>query len=205
MRALDNSQIVLATNNRGKIQEYQNLLLKYQVSVVSMGSVGVQSPPETESTFEGNAKIKAENAMLRSGMIAVADDSGLEVEALENALGVATADYAEDVSGRDYNAAMQRLWCELEDTGVSLPRRASFRTVICVIWTDGECYFFNGKVNGSLVWPPRGESGFGFDPMFIPDGSELTFAEMSVAEKSAISHRGKALKSLAENCFEIYR
>ena len=203
MRPLRGGRIVLATGNEGKIREYECLLKAYHIAAVSMKTLGIPSPPETENSFEGNARIKAVHAMRRSGLAALAEDSGLEVEALGNAPGVATADWAEGPDGRDYGSAMDRIWTELEDGKAPFPRRARFRAVICIAWPDGESALFSGKVSGCLVWPPRGRGGFGYDPMFVPDGSRRTFAEMTASKKSERSHRAQALKSLAKHFLEL--
>ncbi len=203
MRTLRGSRVVLATGNEGKAREYAALLGKHLITVIPSDVIDIPAPPETENTFEGNARIKAEHAMRRTGLAALAEDSGLEVEALGNAPGVATADWAQGSDGRDYMSAMERIRAELEAAEAPCPQRARFRAVICVAWPDGESAAFEGTANGRVIWPPRGRDGFGFDPMFVPDGSAKTFAEMTVWEKSARSHRAEALKSLARNCLEL--
>ena len=170
--------------------------------VISSAEAAILAPAETETSFEGNARLKATHAMRRSGLIALADDSGLEVEALNDAPGVYTADWAEGPNGRDYRAAMQRVWTRLEAQRAPAPRRARFRAVICIAWTDGFTALFKGAVSGQLVWPPRGGCGFGYDPMFLPDGSGKTFGQMTTDEKNAISHRSRALHEFARHCLD---
>lgn len=200
MRSLHDQSIVLATSNRGKIAEISTLLNRHPIEIALSTDLGIEAPAETQKTLEGNARLKATNAVSRAQMIALADDSGLEVEALGNQPGVATADWAEDTAGRNYALGMRRVWQELENLKAPFPRYARFRSAICVAWPDGETAIFEGQVDGHLVWPPRGQNGFGYDPIFVPLGCRQTFAEMSHHEKSKLSHRARALKSFARNC-----
>lgn len=200
MRSLYGQSIVLATRNRGKINEIATLLNGHAIKIVLSADLGIEAPAETEKTLEGNAQLKARNAVSRAQMVALADDSGLEVEALGNQPGVATADWAEDKTSRDYALGMRRVWQALEDINAPFPRCARFRSVICVAWPDHETAIFEGQVDGRLVWPPRGQNGFGYDPIFVPLGCRQTFAEMSHHEKSELSHRARALKSFAWSC-----
>ncbi len=202
MRRLSGSAIVLATSNAGKIREYFALLAGWAPRIVTSADAGVPAPLETGSDFASNAHLKAAHAMRRSGLTALAEDSGLEVEALNNAPGVYTADWADGPAGRDYRSAMERVWNLLESQPAPEPRRARFRAVICIVWTDGFTAFFKGTVAGRLVWPPRGRSGFGYDPMFLPDGCDKTFGQMTTDEKNAVSHRSRALNELAKRCLD---
>ncbi|MCY4007536.1 MAG: RdgB/HAM1 family non-canonical purine NTP pyrophosphatase [Rhodobacteraceae bacterium] len=202
MRSLLGSRIILATGNDGKIREYRQLLTHHDIAMKTTGELGISDPPETETSFAGNARIKAVNAMRASNMIALAEDSGLEVEALQDAPGVATASWATDSSGRNYQKALNRVWQELADSDSNAPYRARFRAVICVTWPDGGEELFAGRVNGIIVWPPRGAGGFGYDPIFVPDGSDRTFAEMTADEKSSYSHRAKAVNHLVAQCLQ---
>ena len=159
--------------------------------------MGLPEPEETEATFVGNARIKAHAATLATGLPALADDSGIEVEALGGAPGVYTADWAMTPDGRDFVQAMTRTWAELETVLAPYPRRARFRATMVLAWPDGHDEVFEGKVDGQVVWPMRGIQGHGYDPMFQPDGCALTFAEMDPAEKNRISHRADAFAKLA--------
>lgn len=202
MRSLAESQIVLATNNEGKIREYNKLFETHPITVIPSNQLNIFSPPETATTFEDNARIKAEHAMCKSGMISLAEDSGLEVGCLNDAPGVATADWAKRLTGRDYDSAMHQVWNNILACDAQSNPLARFRAVICVNWPDGELAYFSGAVCGKIVWPPRGTGGFGYDPIFMPESSEQTFAEMTIAEKSLFSHRAEALKSLASHCLD---
>ena len=202
MRRLSGSAVILATGNAGKIREYHQLLAGRAPRVITSAEAGIPAPPETGIDFESNAHLKAAHAMRRSGLTALAEDSGLEVEALDNAPGVYTADWAEGPQGRDYRSAMERVWNLLESRQAPTPRRARFRAVICIVWTDGFSALFKGAVAGQLVWPPCGGSGFGYDPMFLPDGCDKTFGQMTTNEKNAVSHRSRALNELAERCLD---
>lgn len=201
MRTLANQKIVIATHNKGKLEEFAALLKPHGVTAVSAGELGLAEPAETEHTFAGNARIKAVAAMKASGLIAVSDDSGLCVEALDGAPGVHTADWAGP--DRDWNRAMRLVEEELEARGARTPerRRAYFACTLCVIWPDGGEKIYEGRAQGTLVWPPRGVLGHGYDPMFVPDGETRTFAEMDPQEKNLISHRARALELLVRDLF----
>lgn len=200
MRSLKDQTMVLATRNRGKINEILTLLKGVHVDIILVSNLGLSEPRETEDTLEGNARLKATYTASQTGMIALADDSGLEVAALGNQPGVATADWAERHGGRDYRFAMRRIWQALETQRAPLPRRARFRSVICVAWIDGETATFEGVVNGHVVWPPRGANGFGYDPIFVPDEDTRTFGEMTEKEKSKHSHRSRSLQLFMQHC-----
>ena len=185
-------KIVLASHNKGKLKEINALLENYGISATSAGDLGLPEPDETETTFEGNARIKAHAAASATGIPALSDDSGLMVDALDGAPGVYTADWAETGSGRDFTMAMTKVWTLLEEAKAPEPRQARFVSVLCVAWPDGTDRVFRGEAPGRLVWPMRGENGFGFDPMFVPDDHDLTFGEMDPAVKHRISHRAAA-------------
>ena len=201
MRSLANAKIVIATHNKGKLEEFRALLKPYGVDVVSAGELGLAEPAETETTFAGNARIKALSAMKASGLIAVSDDSGLCVEALGGEPGVYTADWAGP--DRDWNRAMRLVEEKLQAKGAMTPdkRRAYFSCTLCVAWPDGEERIYEGRAEGTLAWPPRGVLGHGYDPMFVPNGESRTFAELAPEEKNMISHRAKALEKLVRDLF----
>lgn len=201
MRSLANQKIVIATHNKGKLEEFAALLKPYGVEAVSAGALGLPEPVETENTFAGNARIKALSAMKASGLIAVSDDSGLCVEALGGEPGVYTADWAGP--DRDWNRAMRLVEEKLEAKGATTPekRRAYFACTLCVVWPDGEERIYEGRAEGTLAWPPRGALGHGYDPMFVPDGGTSTFAELAPEEKNRISHRARALEKLVRDLF----
>ena len=201
MRKFQGSQLLVATHNQGKLEEIAQLLRPYSVEVLSADALGLPEPAETETTFVGNARIKAHAASLASGLPALADDSGISVDALDGAPGVYTADWAETPLGRDFTVAMQRVWSELEARAAPLPRLAQFRCTLVLAWPDGHDCVFAGVMPGQLVWPMRGTSGHGYDPMFQPDGSDLTFGEMDRWEKNLISHRAAAFRKLVAECF----
>jgi len=201
MRRLGSDTLVIASHNRGKIVEIADLLRPYGVAVKSSADLGFDVPEETEDTFAGNARIKAHAAAKASGLPALSDDSGLAVDALDGAPGVHTADWAETETGRDFVMAMEKVWTLLEDRQVPEPRIAHFHAVLCLAWPDGHDEIFDGRVSGRLVWPMRGDKGFGFDPMFLPQGEVQTFGEMAPAEKHAMSHRAEAFRKLVAACF----
>jgi XTP/dITP diphosphohydrolase len=195
-------KLVVASHNAGKVREIGDLLRPFGVETVSAGDLGLPVPDETEESFEGNARIKAHAAARVSGLPALADDSGIAIEGLDGAPGVATADWAETPSGRDYMQAMRRAWGALDARCVPEPRRARFVCCLSLAWPDGHDETFIGVASGHLVWPPRGENGFGYDPIFVPDGHMRTFGEMAPAEKHAMSHRADAFRKLVAACFE---
>lgn len=197
-RIAPGQEIVIASHNTGKVSEVRALLAPYGVRVASAADLGLPEPVETEDSFVGNALLKARAAARASGRIALSDDSGLEVRALGGAPGVHTADWAGEP--RDWMAAMRRVEEALSAAGTT-DRAARFVCVLAVVWPDGSEAVFRGDVAGALVWPPRGDMGFGFDPVFVPDGGVATFAEMQPAEKHRISHRAGAFARLVEACF----
>jgi len=186
------TRLVVASHNPGKIREINDLIRPYGMSAVSAGELGISEPEETEATFAGNARLKALHSAKSSGLPALSDDSGLEVDALGGAPGVYSARWAG--ASKDFTYAMQRVESELQERFARDPpsRRANFTAALCLAWPDGETEVFEGKVFGHLVWPPRGEKGFGYDPMFLADDETLTFGEMAAEAKHAISHRARA-------------
>lgn len=201
MKELDLSKIIFASHNAGKIEEMRQLLGPRGVEVVSAADLSLPEPDETEDSFVGNARIKAHSAAKAVGLPALSDDSGLEIAALGGAPGVWTADWAEGPGGRDFGRAMTRAHQELTEIGAQEPWAARFCCTMVLAWPDGEDEIYEGFVNGRLIWPIRGQEGHGYDPMFVPEGSELTFAEMSADEKNKISHRARALAALIDARF----
>ena len=196
MRKFTGDKLVLATHNAGKVREIAELVAPLGIEVVSAGELGLPEPDETEDTFAGNARIKAHAAAKASGLPALSDDSGIMVDALDGAPGVYTADWAATPNGRDYMMAMTKVWTLLEAGNAPLPRAASFNSTLCLAWPDGHDELFEGRVPGTLRWPPSGEFGFGFDPIFVPEGYTETFGEMDPALKHRISHRAVAFAKL---------
>ncbi|MCP1198902.1 RdgB/HAM1 family non-canonical purine NTP pyrophosphatase [Notoacmeibacter sp. MSK16QG-6] len=188
--------LVLATHNAGKLAEMTDLLAPYDITVRGAAEAGLPEPEETGDTFEKNSALKALAAAKATGQIALSDDSGLCVTALDGAPGVYTADWAEkaDGSGRDFAMAMQKVETALQEAGAREPsdRKAQFVCLLCLAAPDGRTEFFPGMVDGTLVWPPRGENGFGYDPVFQPAGHDRTFGEMDKAEKKGTVRQGDA-------------
>lgn len=203
MRRFDGDKLVLASHNAGKLEEIRLLLAPLPVAVISVKELGLPEPEETEATFAGNARIKAHAAAKTTGLPALADDSGLEVEALRGAPGVFTADWAKTPDGtRDFAMAMTKVWEKLEAAKAAFPRRAKLSCTLVLAWPDGHDEIFSGQVPGQIVWPMRGEFGHGFDPIFRPDGYNQTFGEMEPEQKSAMSHRAVAFRKLVEGVFK---
>jgi XTP/dITP diphosphohydrolase len=198
MRKLVGEKILIATHNKGKLEEFREILAPFGVTVVSAGELGLAEPAETETTFEGNARIKAVAAMKASGLITISDDSGLCVDALDGAPGVYTADWAGP--SRDWMMAMRTVEEKLQATGAA-SRAAQFMCTLCVLWPDGEEKIFVGKVPGHLSWPPRGKLGHGYDPVFVPDGETQTFGEMTHDKKNTLSHRARAVELMVKALF----
>jgi XTP/dITP diphosphohydrolase len=202
-------RLVIATHNKGKLVEMRELLGVHGVEAVSATELNLPEPEETGTTFAANARIKAEAAAQASGLPAFADDSGLVVDALDGAPGIYSARWAGET--KDFKHAMERVEAGLRERDAFNPaqRTAHFISVLCVAWPDGHVEEFDGVVNGTLVWPPRGEKGFGYDPMFLPEGFDLTFGEMTREQKhglppkgDGLSHRARAFLKLAEACLE---
>lgn len=200
MRKLTETKLVIASHNKGKLVEIEALVGPFGVSVISAGDLGLEEPEETENSFVGNARIKAHFATRASGMPALSDDSGIEVDALGGAPGVFTADWAETPDGRNFSMAMKKVWDLLEEAKAPEPRTARFKCTLCLAWPDGHDEVFDGSVEGHLVWPGRGNLGFGFDPIFVPTGFDKTFGEMDPAEKHSMSHRAVAFRKFMDNC-----
>jgi XTP/dITP diphosphohydrolase len=198
MRRFQGSELLIATHNAGKLEEIGALLRPLGVAVISAGALGLPEPEETETTFAGNARLKAHAAARATGRIALADDSGISIDALDGAPGVYTADWAMTETGRDFVMAMNRAWTELEAVAAPYPRRAQFNCTLVLAWPDGHDEVFEGVVPGQLVWPMRGDKGHGYDPMFQPDGYDVTFGEMDRWEKNRISHRGRAFEKMLQ-------
>ena len=201
MRKFTEDRLVVATHNKGKLEEISALLQPFSVNVTSAGALGLPEPAETETTFIGNARIKAHFAAKASGLPALADDSGISIDGLDGAPGVYTADWAETPNGRDFVMAMTRTWAELEAAAAPYPRRAQFRCTLVLAWPDGHGGVFEGVMPGQVVWPVRGDQGHGYDPIFQPDGFDITFGEMDRWKKNEISHRADAFRKLVKGCF----
>ena len=201
-RKFTDDRLLVATHNAGKLEEMRALLAPRGITVVGAAEMNLEEPEETENTFVGNARIKAHAAVKATGLPALSDDSGIEVEALDNAPGVYTADWAETPLGRDFFMAMGKTHDLLQASHAPKPWKARFCATLVLAWPDGHDEVFEGKVNGTLVWPIRGTEGHGYDPMFQPDGHEITFAEMSHEAKNRISHRARAFEKLVAACFD---
>jgi XTP/dITP diphosphohydrolase len=196
------TKVVVASHNAGKVWEINQLIAPYGLAAVSAGELGLAEPEETEPTFVGNALLKARAATVGSGLPALADDSGLEVDVLGGAPGIYSARWAGP--GKDFGFAMRKVGDEITARhGWAAPGpRANFISVLCLAWPDGHHDVFEGIVFGTLVWPPRGGNGFGYDPMFVADGETQTFGEMAPAEKYAISHRTRAFAKFKAECLD---
>jgi XTP/dITP diphosphohydrolase len=206
MRKLLPGKLVIASHNQGKVREIRALLAPYGIEPVSAAELGLPEPEETGTTFAENALLKAQASAQGSGLVALADDSGLCVEALGGAPGVYAADWAEKQSfeggpGRDWYLAMGKVEGKLSELGPDVNRGAAFICTLALAWPDGESAVFEGRVEGSLTWPPRGTLGFGYDPVFVPTGGSQTFAEIAPANKHAISHRADAFTKLVAAVF----
>ena len=200
-------RLVIATHNTGKLKEMRELLEAFHIEAVAADTLGLPEPPETGTSFRDNARIKADAAASASGLAAFADDSGLAVDALDGAPGIVSARWAGE--NKDFRHAMEKVEGMLRERDAFEPaaRRAHFVSALCVAWPDGHREEFEATVDGTLVWPPRGDKGFGYDPMFLPDGEALTFGEMSSEDKHGLpprgrglSHRARAFLKLAEAC-----
>lgn len=201
MSRLGSGKLVIATHNAGKLKEISALLAPYGMECISAGALGLPEPAETGTTFVENALIKARAAAEASGIVALADDSGLAVDALGGRPGVYTADWAErqwfeGEPGRDWYMAMGKVEGLLAEQGPAVDRSGHFACVLALAWPDGDYAVYEGKVAGSLTWPPRGTLGFGYDPVFVPHGDTRTFAELDPEEKHRISHRADAFARL---------
>ena len=205
-RRIGSGSLVIATHNTGKLKEISALLAPHGVKCISAGSLGLPEPAETGTSFVQNALLKARAAAEASGLPALADDSGLSVDALDGRPGVYTADWAErqhfeGEPGRDWYMAMGKVEGMLQQRGADVDRSCAFHCVLALAWPDGEHAVYEGTAPGTLTWPPRGEMGFGYDPVFVPRGREQTFAEIAPEEKHAISHRADAFAKLVAEQF----
>lgn len=196
MRPLKPGELILASHNPGKLDEFRTLLAPHGLTVIPAGALGLPEPEETGTTFAENAAIKALAAARAGDRPALADDSGLEVKALAGAPGVYSARWAGP--DKDFGMAMHRVNAEL---GALPDRSAQFVCVLCLAWPDGHTDLYSGAIAGQIVWPPQGDGGFGYDPVFVPEGRQKTFAEMLPDEKHAISHRGRAIAAMIAGCF----
>jgi XTP/dITP diphosphohydrolase len=196
-RRLSDKRLVVASHNPGKVREIGDLIAPFGVEALSAGALGLAEPEETEVTFIGNALIKAHAAAKAANLPALSDDSGLCVDALGGEPGVYSARWAGP--RKDFRDAMQILHERLRDSR-SQNRTAHFVCALAIAWPDGEAETFEGRVTGSLIWPPRGTLGFGYDPIFVPEGFTVTFGEMQPAQKHAMSHRARAFKKFVEAC-----
>ena len=195
-RHFTGGRLVVASHNQGKVREIRELLASFKADVISAGELNLPEPEETESTFIGNAKLKALAAAKASGLPALSDDSGLAVSALDGAPGIYSARWAGP--SKDFTAAMLRVEKEMAGTA---DRSAKFVCALALCWPDSHCEVFEGEVHGTLSFPPRGTKGFGYDPIFVPVDLETTFAEMEPAAKHAMSHRARAFAQLVASCF----
>lgn len=195
-RHFERGPLVIASHNSGKVREIRDLLTPFGAMVLSAGELGLDEPEENGEDFRANAEIKALAAALASGRPALADDSGLVVEALGGAPGIYSARWAGPE--RDFGKAMSKVEETLKGHD---NRRANFTCALSLAWPDGHTETFQGEVHGHLVWPPRGSRGFGYDPMFVPDGFDITFGEMEPEEKHRLSHRARAFDKLVAACF----
>ncbi len=213
MRKLDTRTIIVASHNAGKIAEIADLIGPFGFSAKSAKDLAFVEPDETGTTFEENAAIKALASAKASGLPALSDDSGLVIDALDGAPGVYTANWAEREDGsRDFQMAMEKVEKALQERGATkaTQRTCRFVSVLCLAWPDGHTEFFRGEVEGVVAWPPRGTAGFGYDPVFQPEGHQRTFGEMTADEKhgwkpgdaEALSHRARAFKLFVETCLE---
>ncbi len=200
-RKLTSGRLVVATHNPGKLGEINDLLGPHGIEAVSAASLGISEPDETETSFAGNARLKAVHSAKASGLPALSDDSGLCVDALDGDPGVYSARWAGPA--KDFTLAMRNIEEKLQAKGASAPqvRKAHFISALCLAWPDGHDEIFEGRVDGTLVWPPRGSNGFGYDPMFMPDGFAETFGEMKPAQKHRMSHRARAFGKLVDAVF----
>ena len=201
MRKFTGDRLLVATHNKGKLEEMADLLAPFGVTLSSNADHGLPEPEETETTFVGNARIKAHAAAQATGLPALADDSGITIDGLGGAPGVYTADWAETPQGRDFVMAMERSWAALEAADAPYPRLAQFRCTLVLAWPDGHDEVFEGVMPGQIVWPMRGDQGHGYDPIFQPEGFTQTFGEMDRWEKNKISHRADAFRKLIAGCF----
>lgn len=201
-RRFDGTQLLVATHNSGKLEEMQHLLEPRGITVTGAAEMQLPEPDETGTTFVENARIKAHAAAKETNLPALSDDSGIEIDALDGAPGVYTADWAETGSGRDFNLAMTKTYRKLVESGIAQPWTARFCCTLVLAWPDGHDEVFAGVVSGLIVWPMRGDQGHGYDPIFVPKGHNITFGEMDRWEKNQMSHRANAVSKLLKYCFD---
>ncbi|PKQ12319.1 MAG: non-canonical purine NTP pyrophosphatase, RdgB/HAM1 family [Alphaproteobacteria bacterium HGW-Alphaproteobacteria-1] len=201
MRKFAGDTLLVATHNAGKLEEIAHLLQPYGVRVIGAAEQNLPEPEETETSFVGNARIKAHAAAQATGLPALADDSGIAIDALDGAPGVYTADWAETETDRDFTMAMTRAHDMLVASKARQPWTARFCCTLVLAWPDGHDEVFEGTIHGWFVWPMRGEMGHGYDPIFQPEGHDVTFAEMDRWEKNRISHRAEAFRKFVAGCF----
>jgi len=197
-------KLIVASHNEGKLVEIADLLADFAVETVGAGALGLPEPEETGETFVANAELKALAAATTAGLPALSDDSGLAVDALDGAPGIYSARWAETANGRDFDFAMHKIEMALNQKAQRqkyVPRTARFICALSLAWPDGHVESFEGTVEGRLVWPMRGKNGFGYDPIFLPKGGDLTFGEMNAEAKHAMSHRADAFAQLVAACF----
>lgn len=199
-RGIGADRLVIASHNPGKVREIGDLIRPFGIAVLSAGEAGVPEPEETGRSFAQNAALKARASATAARLPALADDSGLSVTALGGKPGIYSARWAGP--DKDFAAAMKLVMDELARSGAEDDRTAAFICALCLAWPDGTVQHYEGRVTGTLVWPPRGDRGFGYDPIFVPDGHEVTFGEMDPEEKHGISHRAQAFRRLVADVFE---
>lgn len=195
-RIAPGSRLILASHNKGKLVEIADLLRPWAIDVISAGELNLPEPDETEDSFIGNAKLKALTAATAANLPALADDSGFCAAALNGAPGIYSARWAGPE--KNFAAAMQKVWT---DSAANPDKSAWFISALCLAWPDGHTEVFEGRVDGKMVWPPRGTHGFGYDPMFLPEGGAETYGEMDQTEKHTTSHRARAFAQLTKACF----
>ncbi len=195
-RRFPGGKLILASHNQGKVREIRELLAPYNAEVISAGELGLPEPEETGLSFVANAELKSLAAAMDAQMIAISDDSGLAVDALNGAPGIYSARWAGPE--KDFGLAMRKIQNAMDDSPV---KTARFICALSLAWPDGHCETVEGKVEGTLTFPPRGEHGFGYDPIFIPEGFDITFGEMDPARKHEMSHRADAFRKLVAACF----
>lgn len=203
-RRFTEDRLIVASHNAGKLVEIADLLTRFDVATVGADELGLPEPEETGDSYIANAELKALAATTKAGLPALADDSGLSVDALDGAPGIYSARWAQTANGRDFDFAMHKVEMALNQAAQQnpdVPRTARFVCALSLAWPDGHVESFEGTVEGTLVWPFRGKNGFGYDAMFLPLGGDLTFGEMDPAAKHAISHRADAFAQLVEACF----
>ena len=200
-RKFSGEQLVIATHNQGKLEEIRHLFEPFKIDIIGANQLNITEPEETEDSVAGNALITAHFSAKMSNLPSFADESGIKIDALNGAPGVYTANWAETSGGRDFVYAMEKTHNALSEVDAPYPRSAQFRCTLVLAWPDGHDEVFEGVIEGSLVWPMRGENGHGYDPIFLPNGYSETFGEMDRWEKNKISHRADAFSKLLSGCF----